>query len=352
MCFKIFCIIYLLCINCSYALHDHSKSSNLTLIEEHAEHHADEHVKLTTNGVLLVPGIAGDFFNILVWGCRIRPKPYYSNIRHLENARWRGNNILIIIFLGSGLFATLDNAHLPECSDHPISTSRFRLWASLLQALPPASHQRCWARKLSLDWDIPQHCRLRAARYTWSDSSSLSYFFASWWPSWPFSPKLDCESHYLPIEGVQIDVDSPGLTHGFDYLDYVEGIGVYGTKYFHDLISMFKVTGYVEGDTLIGHPFDWRYPLWQLDYEGLKNTIEQFVQRHPDKKVVIIAHSLGIPLSATPFSISHSPGAAMTNFFLTRVVNADWKAKHIEMFVPVAGAFGGSHKAIRSLLSG
>lgn len=42
----------------------------------------------------------------------------------------------------------------------------------------------------------------------------------------------------------------------------------------------------------------------------------------------------------------------MTNFFLTRLVSLEWKSKHIESFIPVAGAFGGSHKAIRSLLSG
>lgn len=68
---------------------------------------------------------------------------------------------------------------------------------------------------------------------------------------------------------------------------------MYGTKYFHDLIVKLNLAGYIEGDTLIGHPYDWRYPVWQLDYKNLKATIEKFVKRHPDKKIVVIAHSLG-----------------------------------------------------------
>lgn len=45
-------------------------------------------------------------------------------------------------------------------------------------------------------------------------------------------------------------------------------------------------------------------------------------------------------------------GAASFNYFLTRLVSSAWKSQHIEAFIPVAGAFGGSHKTIRSLLSG
>lgn len=208
------------------------------------------------------------------------------------------SKLIIFQFSGSGLFATLDNAFLPECSDHLISASRFRLWASILQALPPTSHQRCWGDKMSLNWDVPEQCKRRPTKYSWWGPHS---FLSSWLPNfWPFNYKLpidsllnDCEPTYTPIPGVNVDVDSPGLTRGFDYLDYVEGLGVYGTKYFHDLIVALKLAGYVEGDTLIGHPFDWRYPVWQLNFKQLKDVIEDFTNRHPDKKLTIIAHSLG-----------------------------------------------------------
>lgn len=158
---------------------------------------------------------------------------------------------------------------------------------------------------MSLNWGVPKTC---------SESQYRSLSAMRWWPGWlpwPFNRKdpidslvADCEPRYFPIPGVHVEVDSPGLTHGFDYLDYVEGIGVYGTKYFHDLIVELRRRNYVEGDTLVGHPFDWRYPTWQLSFNELKATIENFVKSHPEKKVVIIAHSLGNTFSIIQFWVS------------------------------------------------
>lgn len=154
---------------------------------------------------------------------------------------------------------------------------------------------------MSLAWGVPQPCRVTVSNYL--SIAWLSQFLLRWWRDWlpwPFNQKSridslvkDCENRYMPIPGVEIEVDSPGKTHGFDYLDYVEGIGIYGTKYFHDLITMLNLAGYIEGDTLIGFPYDWRYPLWQFDFNGLKELIEDFLMKHPDKKITIIAHSLG-----------------------------------------------------------
>lgn len=217
--------------------------------------------------------------------------------------------VLVPGIAGSGLYATLLNAYLPDCGAGPLTLPRTRLWASIIQALPPLTHQVCWARKLALDWVCPNMT---------SDCHPLA-------------------REYRPLPGIQIDVDEPGGVRGFDFLDYIEGVGVYGTKYFHDILQLLRETGYFEGDTLFGHPFDWRYPVWDLDYQGLKVTVERFVLRNPGKRVTLVAHSLG---------------AVLTTIFLNRYVDETWKRAHIDGFVSIAGAFGGSHKAIRSLVTG
>lgn len=133
----------------------------------------------------------------------------------------------IFYYVGSGLFVTLNNSYLPDCPNHGAASPRLRLWASIVEALPPRWRQNCWIEKIaSLNWGIPKACL---------SSNSTIASLSSWWPNWlpwPFGRKdpfdslvADCEPRYIPVPGVDVDVDSPGLTHGFDYLDYVEGIG-------------------------------------------------------------------------------------------------------------------------------
>lgn len=106
---------------------------------------------------------------------------------------------------------------------------------------------------------------------------------------------------YRPFPGIQVDIDDPGGVHGFDFLDYVENVGVYGTKYFHDILISLKSVGYVEADSLLGHPFDWRYPIWDFNYNDLKETIERYVSKNPGKRVFLVAHSLGNSRTHVPF---------------------------------------------------
>lgn len=198
---------------------------------------------------------------------------------------------------------TAKNATLPLCSSLPVTfLVPFRLWASLSLVRPPRSHQLCWM-------DIMQ-------------------------------PTADEKGEtYASKEGVNIEVDSYGTAHGFDYLDYFynERFGVPGTAYFHMMLRTFYSMGYQDGNSLIGIPYDWRLPPWQMDFVRLKSEIETRVEAMGGAKADVLVHSLG---------------SIVFNYFLNKVVDQQWKDKYINSYTLVAPATGGSFKAIKAILTG
>ncbi|CDJ59051.1 1-O-acylceramide synthase, putative [Eimeria maxima] len=151
---------------------------------------------------------------------------------------------------------------------------------------------------------------------------------------------------YASKEGVNIDVDSYGTAHGFDYLDYFynERIGIPGTAYFHMMLRTFYALGYQEGKSLIGIPYDWRLPPWQaswirvlMDFARLKLEIETRVEAMGGAKADVLVHSLG---------------SVVFNYFLNKVVDQQWKDRYINSYTLVAPATGGSFKAIKAILTG
>eukprot|EP00922_Rhytidocystis_sp_ex-Travisia-forbesii_P015073 GHVS01022526.1.p1 GENE.GHVS01022526.1~~GHVS01022526.1.p1 ORF type:complete len:601 (-),score=138.26 GHVS01022526.1:301-1950(-) len=252
------------------------------------------------------------------------------------------------------MFATLKQANLPSCSPSPISSSSpHRIWASVAQF---ATHRR-------------QHC--------WAETVVT-----------PYNVTAD---RYDSVAGVQVTVDGEeeGSVRGFDYLDYffehnnnkhnnnkqnnndnndntkqnnnnnahqekvdasvgvchplMGSIGVPETQYFHESIKAFKSVGYSDGVNLAGRPFDWRLPLWQVVYRGsewaerTKLIVEELYVQNNNRKVVIIAHSLG---------------TLMALYFLNTIVAQPWKDRYIDSFVSIGGVYGGSFKVVKALLSG
>lgn len=204
---------------------------------------------------------------------------------------------------GSGLLLSANNALLPFCSSQPVNYPvPFRLWASLSLVVPPRSHQLCWL-------DIMQ-------------------------------PTVDeAGENYASKAGLNIEVDGYGTAHGFDYLDYYyyDRYGVPGTAYFHRMLLSFYSMGYKEGDSLVGIPYDWRLPPWQVDFTRFKGEIEAHVAAMGGAKADVLVHSLG---------------SIVCNYFFNKVVNQEWKDKHINSYTLVAPATGGSFKAIKALLTG
>lgn len=157
--------------------------------------------------------------------------------------------VLIPGIAGSGLFA---NIKIPSCAQ-----TWFRIWASLSPMLPPKSHQECWIQAMRLQ--INQ-----------TDINGMDI-----WSN---------------VYGVETKVD-PGL-HGIDYLEYIEGYGVAPVRYFHDIIAELKLNGYLESSDLIGFPYDWRYPVWQIEWGNFKDDVES-LRKMNGQRVVIVAHSMG-----------------------------------------------------------
>ncbi|KAL8270448.1 hypothetical protein Esti_005677 [Eimeria stiedai] len=204
---------------------------------------------------------------------------------------------------GTGLMVSANNAALPLCSTQPVTYAvPFRLWASLSLVRPPRSHQLCWL-------DMMQ-------------------------------PLVDeAGEKYSTKEGLKVEVDGYGTAHGFDFLDYYynERFGVPGTAYFHRMLHTFYSMGYVEGTSLLGVPYDWRLPPWQFNFERLKGDIEARVASLGGRKADVLVHSLG---------------SLVCNYFFNKVVDQQWKDKHINSYTLIAPATGGSFKAIKAILTG
>ncbi|KFG64111.1 putative phosphatidylcholine-sterol O-acyltransferase [Toxoplasma gondii RUB] len=204
---------------------------------------------------------------------------------------------------GSGLFATVTNASVASCGKSPISyPNPFRVWASLSLLLPPATHQKCWIDMMKMVVD---------------ENGEV----------------------YTGQEGVRVEVDGYGGIHAIDYLDYYMNntYGVPASAYMHVMLRTLMSLHYSQFVTLRGVPYDWRLPPWQLDYAQLKTDIEDRYTEMNNRKVDLIAHSLG---------------SIILCYFLNRIVDQAWKDKYIGSMTIVAAATGGSFKAIKSLLSG
>jgi len=124
-------------------------------------------------------------------------------------------------------------------------------------------------------------------------------------------------------------------------MDYWFGWPIGFTSYYSSLIQSLQAIGYEEGKTLFGAPFDWRLPTTkhELDEEGFNKRIKQLIERayHQTKKRVnILTHSLGGPTALA--------------FFNT--MDQAWLDQYISTFIPIAGPWNGSPKALRTTISG
>jgi lysophospholipase-3 len=123
------------------------------------------------------------------------------------------------------------------------------------------------------------------------------------------------------------------ILNEFGSLDFISN------DYMSYLIETLESSGFTRGNNLFGAGYDFRKigsdsEITQWCKE-LKNLIELSCsdQEHP---AVIIGHDLG---------------SVIANYFLVNE-NKEWKNKYIKSFISISGAFGGTPKALRSILSG
>ncbi|SOS77555.1 phospholipase, putative [Plasmodium sp. gorilla clade G1] len=199
---------------------------------------------------------------------------------------------------GSTLIAEYKNATIHSCSRYLLNSKPFRIWISL-------------SRLLSIQSNI--YCTFDTIRLKYDEKKNI----------------------YYNQPGVFIDVEKFGNLKGIEYLDYFNNTGIGITKYFNVVGQYFTSHGYVDGESIIGAPYDWRYPLSQQNYKILKEHIEYIYEKRNGTKVNLIGHSLG---------------GLYLNFFLSRVVSKKWKQKHLSKIIFISTPFKGSVKTIRALI--
>jgi hypothetical protein len=74
-------------------------------------------------------------------------------------------------------------------------------------------------------------------------------------------------------------------------------------------------------------------------YDDLKNLIETMYHANGNRKVAIVAHSMGAPVILYFFTQSE-------------VITQAWKDQYIGNFIPLSGAWGGGNQALEVLVSG
>ncbi|XP_059163552.1 phospholipase A2 group XV-like [Physella acuta] len=141
------------------------------------------------------------------------------------------------------------------------------------------------------------------------------------------SPGVDIRTvdfgNTTPVEWL----DPSKTSHYFPFLSYFYPI-------VNDLVSI----GYIRGVSVRGAPFDFRKAPNELDdyYNDMKNLVEDTYKKNNNSKVVIVAHSMGNPVSL--YFLNHQPKA--------------WKDQYIQSLVSLAGVWGGAVKPLRLMSSG
>lgn len=107
------------------------------------------------------------------------------------------------------------------------------------------------------------------------------------------------------------------------------------SNYYHQLIDNLRRSGFEDGRTIFAAPHDWRigfHEKWAADTAEL---IEAAFQASGGRKVVIVSHSMGAP---------------MTYEMLLRQPS-EWRQKFVERWIPIGPVFTGAPLSLYALLS-
>lgn len=154
-----------------------------------------------------------------------------------------------------------------------------------------------------------------------------------------YDPQLD---DYKNAPGIETRVPNFGSTQSLLCLDpNLKHI----TSYMAPLVESLEQLGYVDGETLFGAPYDFRYGLAAEGHPSkvgskflndLKDLIEQASLRNGGKQVILVSHSLG-------------------GLFVLQLLNRNalsWRQKYIKHFVALAAPWGGTVTEMLTFASG
>ncbi|KAF2324248.1 hypothetical protein GH714_011119 [Hevea brasiliensis] len=147
---------------------------------------------------------------------------------------------------------------------------------------------------------------------------------------------------YCNANGVETRVPNFGSTQSLLYLDpNLKHI----TEYMAPLVESLEEIGYVDGETLFGAPYDFRYGLAAEGHpckvgstflQDLKDLIERASSLNGGRPVIILSHSLG-------------------GLFVLQLLNRNppsWRQKFIKHFVALSAPWGGAVDVMLTFASG
>ena len=171
----------------------------------------------------------------------------------------------------------------------------------------------------------------------WCAKSSKNKWQRLWFPDpTELLPKnIDCWSENIRLQYNSTDINNaPGVEirakPGKEGLELVHGVSksnVYGT-----------LVAALEDDITVA-TYDFRIsPAGNPDYLAvqLRNMVETIFEQS-QTKVTLLTHSLG---------------ALFGHYFLTQVVDDEWKAQYIHAWIPISPAYGGVILGLKQLVSG
>lgn len=147
---------------------------------------------------------------------------------------------------------------------------------------------------------------------------------------------------YCNAPGVETRVNRFGSTESLLHLDpYLKQV----TAYMATLVKSLQKVGYVDGKTLFGAPYDFRYGLAADGHpsrvgskflQDLKDLIEKATTSNKGKPVILLSHSLG-------------------GLFALQLLNRNsksWLQRHIKHFIALSAPWGGAVNEVLTLASG
>ena len=155
----------------------------------------------------------------------------------------------------------------------------------------------------------------------------------------------DSNNTFRNHPGVEIKPRDFGGLNGVNKLDHFDDPFDL-TAYYQDIIDALLAVGYEPGKDLFGAPYDWRLPvdyLYSHDIFGTNQTFEQDVIDLVEKAFNATGKRVSL--------ITHSMGGPTVLYFLNRRP-LEWKETYIENFVPIAGPWAGTLKALKTQVSG
>eukprot|EP01018_Ginkgo_biloba_P007082 Gb_09842 [translate_table: standard] len=177
----------------------------------------------------------------------------------------------------------------------------FRIWFDISDILPPLTE--CFADRISLVYD----------------------------------PHTD---EYYNTPGVETRVLYFGSTESMQYLDPNFKLI---TPYMSSLVKSLEDVGYVDGKSLFGAPYDFRYgpgkkstSVGRTYLRDLQKLVEEAYTFNSDKKVILVSHSLG--------------GLWVLHFLNQQPFS--WRQKYIKHFIAIAAPWGGTVQLMRTFASG